>query len=62
VDALARIHADPGMAMILVEQHADLVLSLMPEAIVLDRGQVRWRGSSKALASDRERLASLIGL
>jgi ABC-type branched-subunit amino acid transport system ATPase component len=48
--------------MILVEQHADLILSLMPEAIVLDRGQIRWRGSSKALASDREQLASLIGL
>jgi hypothetical protein len=37
-------------------------LELMPEAIVLDRGQVRWRGSSQALASDRAQLASLMGL
>jgi branched-chain amino acid transport system ATP-binding protein len=62
VDALRRIHIDEGMAMILVEQHAQLILELMPEAIVLDRGQVRWRGSSQALASDRAQLASLMGL
>jgi hypothetical protein len=34
----------------------------MPEAMVLDRGRVRWRGASKALASDRAQLAALIGL
>jgi branched-chain amino acid transport system ATP-binding protein len=62
VDALRRIHFDAGMAMILVEQHAQLILELMPEALVLDRGQVRWRGSSQALASDRAQLASLMGL
>ena len=62
VDALRRIHIDEGMAMILVEQHAQLIWELMPEAIVLDRGQVRWRGSSQALASDRAQLASLMGL
>jgi branched-chain amino acid transport system ATP-binding protein len=61
-DALRRIHIDAGMAMILVEQHAQLILELMPEAIVLDRGQVRWRGSSEELASDRAQLTSLIGL
>jgi branched-chain amino acid transport system ATP-binding protein len=62
VDALRRIHVDAGMAMILVEQHAQLILELMPEAMVLDRGQVRWRGSSEALASDRAHLTSLMGL
>jgi branched-chain amino acid transport system ATP-binding protein len=62
VDALRRIHSNAGMAMILVEQHADLILELMPEAMVLDRGRVRWRGASKALASDRAQLAALIGL
>jgi branched-chain amino acid transport system ATP-binding protein len=61
-DALRRIHIDAGMAMILVEQHAQLILELMPEAMVLDRGQVRWRGSSEELASDRAQLTSLIGL
>jgi branched-chain amino acid transport system ATP-binding protein len=62
MNALRRIRADSGMAMILVEQHAQLILELMPEAMVLDRGQVRWRGASKALSSDREQLTSLIGL
>ena len=62
MNALRRIRANSGMAMILVEQHAQLILELMPEAMVLDRGQVRWRGASKALSSDREQLTSLIGL
>ena len=62
VEALRRIRGDAGMAMILVEQHAELVLELMPEVIVLDRGQVRWRGVSKELALDHAQLASLIGL
>jgi branched-chain amino acid transport system ATP-binding protein len=62
VDVLRRIHTSLGMAMILVEQHAELILDFLPEAIVLDRGQMRWRGASKALASDRAQLASLIGL
>jgi branched-chain amino acid transport system ATP-binding protein len=62
VDALARIHTSPEMAMILVEQHADLILNLMPEAIILDRGQLRWRGASRALVSDRAKLAQLVGL
>jgi branched-chain amino acid transport system ATP-binding protein len=62
VDALRRIRSDVGMAIILVEQHAKLVLELMPEVIVLDRGQVRWRSASKELALDHAQLASLIGL
>ena len=62
MDALRRIRADAGMAMILVEQHAQLILDLMPDAMVLDRGRVRWRGASKELASDQTQLASLIGL
>ncbi len=62
VDVLRRIHTSLGMAMILVEQHAEIILDFLPEAIVLDRGQMRWRGASKALASDRAQLASLIGL
>ena len=62
MDALRRIRADAGMAMILVEQHAQLILDLMPDAMVLDRGRVRWRGASQELASDQTQLASLIGL
>jgi branched-chain amino acid transport system ATP-binding protein len=62
MDALRHIRTGAGMAMILVEQHAQLILDLMPDAMVLDRGQVRWRGASKELALDHAQLASLIGL
>jgi branched-chain amino acid transport system ATP-binding protein len=62
MEGLRRIRAEAGMAMILVEQHAQLVLEMMPEAMILDRGQVRWRGASKELASDYAQLASLMGL
>jgi ABC-type branched-subunit amino acid transport system ATPase component len=48
--------------MILVEQHAELALELMPEVMVLDRGRARWRSASKELATDQVQLTSLIGL
>jgi branched-chain amino acid transport system ATP-binding protein len=62
MDALRRIRTEAGMAMILVEQHAELILELMPQAMALDRGKVRWLGPSRKLAADRVQLASLIGL
>ena len=62
IEALRRIRGEGGMAMVLVEQHAQLVLELMPQAIILDRGQVRWRGDSKALMADQQQLAAMMGL
>ena len=50
------------MAMMLIEQHAQLVLELLPEAIILDRGQVRWSGQSETLMRNADQLATLIGL
>ncbi|MGZ5024754.1 MAG: ABC transporter ATP-binding protein [Chthoniobacterales bacterium] len=60
--ALRRIRDETRMAMILIEQHAELVLELLPEAIVLDRGQVRWSGQGEALLRNPEQLRELIGL
>jgi len=60
--ALQRIRAETRMAMLLVEQHAQLVLEMMPRAVILDRGQIRWQGDSATLAKDPARLAALIGL
>jgi branched-chain amino acid transport system ATP-binding protein len=60
--ALRRIRAETQMAMILIEQHAQLVLELLPEAIILDRGQVRWSGTSSDLLANPERLAGLVAL
>jgi branched-chain amino acid transport system ATP-binding protein len=60
--ALRRIRTETQMAMILVEQHAELILELLPNALVLDRGQIRWRGESRELLADRDQLAALLGL
>nr|WP_236589412.1 ABC transporter ATP-binding protein [Ramlibacter aurantiacus] len=59
--ALKRLRSEHAITMVLVEQHAELALELSDTAIVLDRGQVVWRGASADLAADSARLASLIG-
>jgi branched-chain amino acid transport system ATP-binding protein len=68
VDAIRLLRAqggpgEPGgMAIVLVEQHAELALELTDHALVLDRGRKVWEGASTALLADPARLASLIGL
>ena len=54
--------ADAAMAMLLVEQHAELALDLAPRCIVMDRGRIVHDGPSADLARDRERLQSLVGV
>src|SRR5690606_6245640 len=61
-DALARIHAESGVTMLLVEQKADLALSLTSEAIILDRGRIVYRGSSEALKADEATQHQLLGV
>ena len=53
---------DQGMALVLVEQHAALALEFAERSIVMDRGRIVYDGPSAALAQDRERLQSLIGV
>ena len=60
--ALRRIRDETHMAMMLIEQHAQLVLELFPEAIILDRGEVRWSGQSETLMRNADQLRALIGL
>jgi branched-chain amino acid transport system ATP-binding protein len=62
VGAFKRLREESRMTLILVEQFADLALELTDNAVVLDRGQVVWSGTSTDLASDRERMHALIGL
>jgi branched-chain amino acid transport system ATP-binding protein len=63
VDALRRLRSgSDGMAIVLVEQHAELALELTDNALVLDRGRKVWEGASTALLAHPARLASLIGL
>jgi branched-chain amino acid transport system ATP-binding protein len=61
-EALVRLRRESRVATLLVEQHVDIALELTDTAIVLDKGQVVWHGESVALATDSERLATLVGL
>ena len=54
--------ADSGMAVIVVEQHAKLALSLTRNAIVLERGRVVHRAVSEALIKDPATLHRLVAV
>jgi branched-chain amino acid transport system ATP-binding protein len=60
--AIRRMTADQGTALVLVEQHAELALSLTDTAVVLERGHVAHRAPSKLLLEDRATLDRLVGL
>jgi len=51
-----------GMALIVVEQHAKLALSLTRNALVLDRGRVVHRSRSADLLGDPDTLHRLVGV
>ncbi len=51
--------SDAAMAVILVEQHARLALSLTESAVVLERGRIAHRSRSAELSNDPERLRRL---
>jgi branched-chain amino acid transport system ATP-binding protein len=61
-DAIGRMVGEQGTAVVVVEQHADVALSLTREAIVIERGAVVQRGTSEALLTDQASLDRLIGL
>ena len=60
--AIRRMTADQGTAFILVEQHAEVALSLTDAAIVLERGSIVHRARSRDLLADHATLDRLIGL
>ena len=60
--AIGRMTADEGTAFILVEQHAEVALSLTEDAIVLERGNIVHRARSQHLLDDQATLDRLIGL
>jgi branched-chain amino acid transport system ATP-binding protein len=53
---------DGGMAVIVVEQHAKLALSLTRNALVLDRGRVVHRSTSDALLAEPDTLNRLVAV
>jgi branched-chain amino acid transport system ATP-binding protein len=62
VEALERIQRESKLTMLLVEQKAELALSLTQEAVILDRGQIVYRGASAALKADEQTQAKLLGV
>jgi branched-chain amino acid transport system ATP-binding protein len=61
-DAIARMIAEQGTAVLLVEQHTEVALSLAREAVVIERGTIALRGPSQTLRADQASLDRLIGL
>ena len=62
VAALLRLKRESTIATVLVEQQVEIALEMTEQALVLDKGQVVWQGTSADLGSDHDRLASLVGL
>ena len=51
-----------GVAMILVEQHAEIALSLTEQALVIERGRIAHRGASRELLADEALLERYVGV
>jgi len=66
VDELAasmrRMIAEEGTAIVLVEQHAEMALTLTEQALVIERGAIVHRGRSSDLLQDPATLDRLVGL
>ena len=60
--ALRALVEEGGMAVVLVEQHADAALALAHRALVMERGRIVHAGPAGALAADRPRLEALLAL
>jgi branched-chain amino acid transport system ATP-binding protein len=61
-EAIRRMMADEGTAVILVEQHAAIALSLTADAILLERGNIVHRAPSAELLQDAATLDRYIGM
>ena len=59
---LDRLKREDRLALLLVEQHAQLALELAQIAIVLDRGSIVFAGASQELLDAPERLNALMGV
>ncbi len=60
--AIGRMAKDEGMALVLVEQHAEVALALTDQAIVIERGQIAHRAASSDLLADQATLDRYVGL
>jgi branched-chain amino acid transport system ATP-binding protein len=58
--SLKKLIAEDSLAIVLVEQHAKVALSVTESALVLNRGRISHFGPSAELLADPQRLASLV--
>ena len=55
-EVLRTLSREGGMAMLLVEQHADIALSICSRALVMERGRIVHEGPASSLRADRAAL------
>lgn len=60
--AVRKMVEDEGMAIILVEQHAEVALRLTKDAVIIERGQIAHRAPSTELLNDKPTLERYLGL
>jgi branched-chain amino acid transport system ATP-binding protein len=60
--AIQRMAIDEGATIILVEQHAEIALSVTGDAVVVERGNIVHRARSRDLLKDAATLERLVGL
>jgi branched-chain amino acid transport system ATP-binding protein len=60
--AIARMAAEERTAIVLVEQHAEVALSLTQQAVVMERGAIVHRASARELLHDAAALDRYVGL
>jgi branched-chain amino acid transport system ATP-binding protein len=61
-EAIRRMLAQGGTAVILVEQHAELALSLTRDAVIMERGAIVHHAASAQLLGDAATLDRYVGL
>ncbi len=59
---LTRLVRDEGLSMLIVEQHAQRLLRLTHQAVILERGRIVWCGASATLAADAKSLETYLGV
>jgi branched-chain amino acid transport system ATP-binding protein len=60
--AIRRMAAEEGVALVLVEQHAEVALQLTDQAVVIERGVIAHRARSQELLHDHATLGRYVGL
>ena len=60
--AIRGMAGEEGMALVLVEQHAEVALALTDNAVVIERGAIAHRARSADLLDDRKTLERYVGM